>query len=74
MADCRAVMLDSKLNLNRPHVLDRKNKNGAQARILASGSTETSLRQKRRERLKAVSDEALSALDEDTLMLMAKRK
>jgi hypothetical protein len=42
-------------------------------RTQASGSTEASLRQKRRERLKAVSDEALIDLDDFTLMLIAKR-
>jgi hypothetical protein len=37
-------------------------------------STETSLRQERRERRKAVSDEALIDLDNYTMLLMAKRK
>jgi len=40
----------------------------------ASALTEAELRQKRRERLNAVSDEALIDLDDYTLMLMAKRK
>jgi len=52
----------------------RKDKIGLKQRTLALGSTEASLRQKRRERLKAVSDEALIDLDQYTLMLVAKRK
>jgi hypothetical protein len=55
-------------------LVDRKDKIAAKERTQASGLTETSLRQKRRERLKAVSDEALIDLDDYTLMLMAKRK
>ena len=43
---------------------------GAEALI----TTEGSLRQKRRDRLKAVSDEALLDLDTYTLMLVGKRK
>jgi hypothetical protein len=35
--------------------------------------SEESLRQKRRERIRAVSDEALIDLDEYTMMLMSKR-
>ena len=52
----------------------RRENIGLKERTQALGSTETSLRQKRRERLNAVSDEALIDLDEYTLMLMAKRK
>jgi len=37
-------------------------------------TTEESLRQKIRERLKAVSDEALSDLDRYTMMLLTKRQ
>lgn len=55
-------------------LLHRKDKIDLRAKTLAFGSTEASLRKKRRERLKAVSDEALIDLDEYTLMLMAKRK
>ena len=47
---------------------------GTKQRAEAQASTEASLRQKRRERLKAVSDEALIDLDDYTLMLVAKRK
>ena len=52
----------------------RKDEIGAKERTQAAASAETSLRQKRRERLKAVSDEALIDLDDDTMLLMAKRK
>lgn len=52
----------------------RKEKIPAQQRTQAANSNETELRQKRRERMKAVSDEALIDLDDYTLMLMAKRK
>ena len=52
----------------------RKEKIPSQQRTQAANSTETELRQKRRERMKAVSDEALIDLDDYTLMLMAKRK
>ncbi|HSY92947.1 MAG TPA: hypothetical protein VK812_16370 [Candidatus Binatus sp.] len=52
----------------------RKEKIPSQQRTQAANSTETELRQKRRERMKAVSDEALGDLDDYTLMLMAKRK
>jgi len=55
-------------------LLHRKDKIGSKQRLRAMASTETSLRQKRRERLHSVSDEALIDLDEYTLMLMAKRK
>jgi hypothetical protein len=55
-------------------ILQNKNKVGAKQRAEALASTEVSLRQKRRERLKAVSDEALIDLDDYTMMLVAKRK
>jgi hypothetical protein len=55
-------------------LVHRKDKIGARERTQASGSAETSLRQKRRERLKAVSDEALIDLDDYTLMLISKRR
>jgi hypothetical protein len=55
-------------------LMHRKDGVGLIARMYALGSTETSLRQKRRERLKGVSDEALIDLDDYTMMLMAKRK
>jgi hypothetical protein len=54
-------------------LVHRKDNIGSRERTQASGSTEAWLRQKRRERLKAVSDEALIDLDDFTLMLMAKR-
>jgi hypothetical protein len=55
-------------------LVHRRDKIGLKPRTQALGSTETSLRQKRRERLKAVSDEALIDLDDYTMMLLAKRK
>jgi len=55
-------------------LVHRSDKIGLKPRTQALGSTETSLRQKRRERLKAVSDEALIDLDDYTMMLLAKRK
>jgi hypothetical protein len=55
-------------------LVHRRDKIGLKPRTQALGSTETSLRQKRRERLKAVSDEALIDLDDYTMMLIAKRK
>jgi len=55
-------------------LLHRKDQMGSKQRTEASGSTEESLRQKRRERLKSVSDEALIDLDAYTLDLIAKRK
>ena len=55
-------------------LIHRKDKIGSKQRTQASDSTETSLRQKRRERLKAVSDEALLDLDDYTMMLIAKPK
>jgi hypothetical protein len=54
-------------------LLHRKDNIGSKQRLRAMGSTETSLRQKRRERLHSVSDEALIDLDEYTVLLMAKR-
>ena len=47
---------------------------GIKQKAEAMTSTEASLRQKRRERMKAVSDEGLLDLDDYTMMLMAKRK
>jgi len=55
-------------------LMQRKVKIGSKQQTQALGSTEMSLRQKRRERLKAVSDEALIDLDDYTMMLIAKRK
>ena len=55
-------------------LVHRKDKIEAKQRAEALAETEASLRQKRRERLKAVSDEALIDLDDYTLMLIAKRK
>jgi hypothetical protein len=55
-------------------LVHRKDKIGSKEQTQASDSTEASLRQKRRERLEAVSDEALIGLDDFTLMLIAKRK
>lgn len=55
-------------------LLHRKDKIGSEQKAKAADSTEASLRQKRRERMKAVSDEALYDLDEYTVMLLAKRK
>ena len=55
-------------------LVHRKDKIGARERTQAAASTEASLRQKRRERLNAVSDEALIDLDDYTFTLMAKRK
>jgi hypothetical protein len=54
-------------------LVHRKDKIGSKERTRAADSTEASLRQKRRERFKAVSDEALIDLDDLTLMLIAKR-
>jgi hypothetical protein len=67
----------SKSSVSRTYAQDllhRKDKIGLKQRTEALGLTETSLRQKRRERLKAVSDEALIDLDDYTMMLIAKRK
>ena len=55
-------------------IMHIRDKVGPQQRAEASRWTEASLRQKRRERLRAVSDEALLELDDYTLMLAAKRK
>lgn len=55
-------------------LVHRKEKIGSKERTQASDSTEASLRQKRRERLRAVSDEALIDLDDYTMSLIAKRK
>jgi hypothetical protein len=55
-------------------LLERKDKIGLRERARAIGSTDAFLRKKRRERLKAVSDEALIDLEEYTLILLAKRK
>ena len=54
--------------------LEGKQEIGAKERAESLTYTETSLREKRRERMKAVSDEALIDLDEYTMMLAAKRK
>jgi hypothetical protein len=54
--------------------MHRKDKIGSTQRTQASDSSETSLRQKCLERLKAVSDEALIDLDDYMMMLVAKRK
>jgi hypothetical protein len=67
----------SKQSVSRTYaqeLVHRKDKIGSKQRTQASDSTETSLRQKRRERLKAVSDEALIDLDDYTMLLIAKRK
>jgi hypothetical protein len=55
-------------------ITQAKEKIGAKQRAEALAFTEVSLRQKRRERMKAVSDEALIDLDDYTTMLIAKRK
>ena len=55
-------------------LLHRKDKIGSDKKASAADETEASLRQKRRERMKAVSDEALYDLDDYTVTLMAKRK
>jgi hypothetical protein len=55
-------------------LLGRKDNIEWKERIQAAATTEADLRQKRRERLKVVSDEALIELDEYTFALMAKRK
>src|SRR5579884_1770915 len=51
-----------------------KDKLGAKQRLAAFALTEASIRKKRQERMKAVSDEALIDLDNYTMMLAAKRK
>jgi hypothetical protein len=53
--------------------LYRKQKIGVKQRTEGLTLSEESLRQKRRERIRAVSDEALIDLDEYTMMLMSKR-
>jgi hypothetical protein len=55
-------------------IMRRSEKVGRKQTLDASSSTEASLRQKRRERMKSVSDEALIDLDDYTMMLLAKRK
>ncbi len=55
-------------------IMQRKDKIGAKQRAEASETTEAALRQKRQERMKAVSDEALIDLDDYTLRLAAMRK
>ena len=55
-------------------LVGRKGNLGPAQRAEALGATEESLRQKRREGLKGVSDEALRDLDRYTMMLMSKRQ
>jgi len=55
-------------------IMQAKDKIGSKQKLAALALTEASLRQKRRERMKAVSDEALIDLDDYTMMLAAKRK
>jgi hypothetical protein len=55
-------------------IMQAKDKIGGKQKLAALASTDASLRQKRRERMKAVSDEALIDLDSYTMMLAAKRK
>jgi hypothetical protein len=55
-------------------MLQRRNTIGALQRARALASKKASLRQKRRERMKVVSDEALMDLDDYTMRLAAKRK
>lgn len=55
-------------------LLHRKDNIPLKQRAQALASSEASIRQKRRERMKAVSDEALGDLDDYTAMLIAKRK
>jgi hypothetical protein len=52
----------------------RKDQIGLTARAAAHASSEQSLRQARRERMKAISDEALIDLDSETAKIIAKRK
>jgi hypothetical protein len=52
----------------------RKDQIGLTARASAHASSEQSLRQARRERMKAISDEALIDLDSETAKIIAKRK
>src|SRR3984893_3505153 len=68
---------DSKPSVSRTYAnerVHRKDKIAVKDRAEALVASEPSLRQKRRERLKAVSDEALIDLDDYTLTLVAKRK
>ena len=55
-------------------IIHAKDKIGAKERAEALAFSASSLRQKRQERMKAVSDEALIDLDDYTVMLAAKRK
>jgi hypothetical protein len=55
-------------------IIRGRDKIGANQRAAALTSSDASLRQKRRERLKVVSDEALIDLDDYTMTLVAKRK
>jgi len=55
-------------------LLARKGELAPAQRAEAMGTTEESLRQKRRDRLQGVSDEALRDLDNYTMMLMSKRE
>lgn len=55
-------------------LMDRKGNLGPAERAEAAGTTEESLRQKRRERLQGVSGEALKDLDLYTMMLISKRQ
>ena len=55
-------------------IMQARDKIGAKQKLAALALTDASLRQKRRERMKAVSDEALIDLDDYTMMLAAKRK
>jgi hypothetical protein len=55
-------------------IAQAKDKIGAKQRVEAVALTDASLRRKRRERMKAVSDEALIDLDDYTVMLAAKCK
>jgi hypothetical protein len=51
-----------------------KDQIGLTARASAHASSEQSLRQARRERMNAISDEALIDLDSETAKIIAKRK
>ena len=55
-------------------IMQAKDSIGTKQKLAALALTDASLRQKRRERMKAVSDEALIDLDDYTVMLAAKRK
>jgi hypothetical protein len=56
------------------HIMEARDKVGASQRAEALSFSDASLRQKRREQMKAVSDEALIDLDDYTMKLAAKRK